>query len=366
MRHFARRPRAGSSSASTLLPRPRRFASRHKLGLTVLVLVLIGFGLVVYLRASQAATPYAAIEAEQGTVTSPATKVADAGASGGQAVLFSGSPPSDGLSKPDETNTGYSGTLSVCTDKTLDTPGQVVKNCSFSGTVTIAADNVRLENSKIVGGTYGVRVNSGVRGAVIDRVEIDGQKNGGMNACVYDQSSAAGFVLANSRLHGCIDGIKAKGGLIQANWIYDLDAGGERHEDCIQVQFGTNYDLSIIGNVCDVNPDGRVSDKSLQLGTENNTCLHNILIEGNWLGGRNSYMIGTSINCGSTQVIARNNRYLRIDPALGQNSGAHGVINGVADVFTCNKWDSSGQTRANSTTITVTKDQLVPGSGPCN
>lgn len=52
----------------------------------VLVFALIG---VILLVSTRAATPTANVEIENGTVTSPATKTADSGASGGNAVKFS-------------------------------------------------------------------------------------------------------------------------------------------------------------------------------------------------------------------------------------------------------------------------------------
>ncbi len=60
----------------------------------VLLFALIGGAVLII---SRAATPSVSLEAESGSLTQPATKISDSGASGGQAIAFGAAPPQGNL-----------------------------------------------------------------------------------------------------------------------------------------------------------------------------------------------------------------------------------------------------------------------------
>ncbi len=100
-----------------------------------------------------------------------------------------GSPPApapppgagDPSERPWAHNTGPSdpGALRPSGSMIITTNGAVVENFDFSGTVTIAANDVTLRNFRITGGLYGIRVNSGTTGFYVEDGEIIGSSSAG-------------------------------------------------------------------------------------------------------------------------------------------------------------------------------------------
>lgn len=132
-----------------------KFVRQNKLIVFILSFALIGS--IVFI-ATQAATPYTQVELDSSTITSPATKITDATASGGSAVLFNNAttPPPSGTHRfPYSFNDTqfFSSVTTVspiqlgCETRTnlsiitYTEPASIVNNCG-SGTSTI--NRVRL------------------------------------------------------------------------------------------------------------------------------------------------------------------------------------------------------------------------------
>jgi len=129
------------------------------------VVVFGGLGTALLLT-SHAATPTASLEAENGTLSSPASKVSDTTASGSQAVKFSA--PSGGFQAscitsphvcgyPDATNTGVPAGTTLTTSGciTVTTNGAVIQNLSITDcNITVKANNVTIKNTRVSGCTY--------------------------------------------------------------------------------------------------------------------------------------------------------------------------------------------------------------------
>jgi fibronectin type 3 domain-containing protein len=115
---------------------------------------------------------------------------------------------------PDATNTGVPAgtTLTPSGSITASTPGQVIDGKDVSGTITIAANNVTVQNTRVTlnsgscgttnaCGNYEIKVNDGVTGAVIKNVEL--RAAAGIT-CEHDIRNVGGTVqVISSYLHGC-------------------------------------------------------------------------------------------------------------------------------------------------------------------
>ncbi len=136
---------------------------------------------------------------------------------------------------------------------TITTAGAVVEGKDFSGTVTIAANNVTLRRSRVRANTFAlVRINSGITGARIEDVEVDGLGTSGTEGSMGIYGSAA---VARANIHGVENGYQPDdiGGSIVDSYIHDLGSPGSPHYDGIQIDGGQSNVL-ISHNVISV-PD---------------------------------------------------------------------------------------------------------------
>lgn len=205
----------------------------------IAVFALVG---TTILLLTHAATPVASVEAENGTL-SGATKVADASASGGNAIHFAssggggascqsapytagGTDPWGGCF-PGDFNTGYphglagdtrpSVTLTAYTgSNTITTDGTTIDSKLITGGLTIRAHNVTITRSKIVG-VVDVGYNSDNYGPItFTDVEIDGNSNG--------QDAGLGnahFTCTRCNVHDARSSIKFDGNItVQDSWLH--------------------------------------------------------------------------------------------------------------------------------------------------
>jgi hypothetical protein len=158
-------------------------------------------------------------------------------ASAGAAACFS-SP--SGCGYPDATNTGVpAGTqLTASGSRTLSTNGQVLDGVDLTGTVTIAADNVTIQNSRLHlakggSGTAVVKLNSGADNFTIKDSEVYGGSgpNDAIESAVWNLSNNTGATAIRSYFHACSECWHGSGTFRDTYILVDAGYPGSHDED---------------------------------------------------------------------------------------------------------------------------------------
>jgi hypothetical protein len=265
------------------------------------------------LFASHAATPYLTAEPENGSISTPASKVTDSGASGGAAVKFatgsSGGFQSNCIVKPsvcgypDETNTGVppGTTLTNSGSITVTQAGAVIQNLNVNGQIVVKANNVTIRNVKLTSGDYYPIDNSnGNTGLLVEDTEIIAT-----NANVTSGISFTNYTARRVNVHGSSDGFKADSNVtIEDSYIHDLVVTATSHNDGIQTTGGSN--VTIRHTTCKLSTTNG-ANACMQIGNEHGAN-SNWLITDNLLDGG-----GWTINAGNgnTNMTVTNNRFTR-------------------------------------------------------
>jgi hypothetical protein len=147
------------------------------------------------------------------------------------------------VTRPDATNTGPNnpGLLGTGTPPpdTITQNGATYENFVKNGCVKIEADNVTLRNFTINAGgcsSYGIRMENGTSGALIEYGEVDGQ--GSPAECLR----GLGATIRYMNVHDCDDAHKAQGLnmgplLVEHSYYWELVGG---HGDAIQSLYKSN------------------------------------------------------------------------------------------------------------------------------
>ncbi len=196
-------------------------------------------GIVMLVVSFAATSPNAVVsEAENYVSASGTSLVADASASGGQAIAFqavcpdgqTGTPPNCTSTVPAQclsggaylwanlvacgwpgaSNTGYpAGTsLQTSASHTVSTNNTVIDGQQINGSITINAQNVTIKNSLINysgsggGGSGAIKILAGAS-AIIDHVEVNG--NSAVHTCVWHEGSSV--QITNLKCHDIEDGV---------------------------------------------------------------------------------------------------------------------------------------------------------------
>ena len=285
---------------------------------------------------SRAATPFASVELEQGTLAAGATVGADTNASGGQFVQFGGGVVSE-TAKPGPTNTGptNSSALTPSGSITITQDGAVVENVDISGIVRIQANNVTIRNFRINGGgaSYGIQATYGYSGSIIEDGEIYNINSAG----IY----GGGFTARRLNIHESGgDAVKPTSNVVfETSWLHHLGTNDGAHADGFQSVGGNNYIFRY--NNCDMpvtDPPPYKSNACFIIQT-NNSPIDDVLIENNWLNGGNFTVYVTDKGNGHgapTNARILNNRFGR-DYRFGLfRTDGNPVISG-------NVWDDTGE-----------------------
>jgi hypothetical protein len=141
---------------------------------------------------------------------------------------------------PDATNTGVPAgtTLTPSTSKTVTTNGTVISGAEITGTVTVAADNVTIKNSKIIrtsggSGTYGVILNNGADNFTIEHSEVVGpaSETAGLQSAVWNHYGNPGVVARYDYFHKCADCWEGPGVFENDFMVVDAAYTGSHDED---------------------------------------------------------------------------------------------------------------------------------------
>lgn len=166
------------------------------------------------------------------TITVAGTLTDSAGNKGGFSSAVAVAPPVPVW--PDATTTGYGSTsLTAASSYTISSPGTYSGLHFTTGTVTIAASNVTLINSLVTmnpGDQWGLGVNGGLTGVVIQNVEIAGPGTSSTlpaaNYGIYLTGNSAVQVLA-CNVHGVVQGIVLNDGQVLVKDCYSHDLNGK-------------------------------------------------------------------------------------------------------------------------------------------
>ena len=191
---------------------------------------------------------------------------------------------------PDETSTGVpegtelddTGSLMITED------GAVVEDMDIDGTVTVAADDVTIRRSVIHGeGRYGIEVESGYSGLLVEDVEIDGSDIESAAVC------CSNYTLRRVDIHDVTEGPRANSNVtIEDSYVHDMRRCSDRtfeegcHIDAIQSTDGS--DIVIRGNNLQAyNPDTGITMNAAFMFGEDLGDLNDVLFEGNLVNGGN-------------------------------------------------------------------------------
>ncbi|WP_197090859.1 right-handed parallel beta-helix repeat-containing protein [Bradyrhizobium sp. LTSP849] len=188
---------------------------------------------------------------------------------------------------PDATSTGPGDhKLERSGPLTVTSGGTTISGLDIHGGVTISADNVTIEMSRISANAWAViKIDPHQTGIVVRDCTIDGlgaDPDGNGNQGIMGQ----GTFLRNN-ISNVENGIVLTGNrnLIEGNFIHDLDAGGTPHYDGIQIDGGIS-DVVIRHNTI-INSHGAAS--AIMIDNEFGP-VSNVVIEDNLLAG-GSYTI---------------------------------------------------------------------------
>ena len=227
------------------------------------------------------------------------------------------------LTKPTFENTGVQKgvVLKKQGGTTITKDNTVLENIEFSSSVQIKANNVKLNNVRILGsGAYGLKVVNGFKGISIDHAEItcpscregDVGQNG---KAIY----ASNFTVKNSQLSKFGDGIYSEIGnaLIESNIFYgnqrlSNSKGDSDHTDGIQMNSGSNVTIRNNVFVTDFHKDYDMGSNFMIQNIFG--PVNNILIEDNYLSGGNFTASIGNRDYGfpaMTNVVVRNNTFAK-------------------------------------------------------
>lgn len=226
----------------------------------------------VLLDAARVAVAVAALE-------TPAALAAEPG---------SPSKPAFASQWPDASNTGPPRDLKLKPSGplTIAVAGTTISGLEIQGGVTVNADNVTIQMSRISASAWAViKIDPRQTGIVVRDCTIDGQgagPDGNGNQGIMGQGTFQRNNIFNVE-NGIV--LTGKGNLIEDNFVHDLNAGGAPHYDGIQIDGGISD--TVIRHNTIINSHGAAG--AIMIDNEFGP-VSNIVIEGNLLVG-GSYTI---------------------------------------------------------------------------
>lgn len=225
-----------------------------------------------------------------------------------QSGSTTGTVQSAGSVQPGASNTGWQHTgvrLTPYTGPmTITTDGTVIDGKDIAGQLTISANDVTIQRSRIrSGGFYAayMRVDNGYRNLTIIDSELDGQGNPDNDSAV----SSHDFKVIRSNVHGWVDGFKADSNVvIQGNWLHDFSTGNGNHNDGVQISGRGN--ITVAGNSIEARSKGESGGMNAAVFTNHAYGIRpdNVTVRGNWINAG-----GYFIRIDATNFRLENNRF---------------------------------------------------------
>ena len=295
-------------------------------------------------------------------------------------------PPSTGCAPdphlcgfPDSTNTGVptGTTLTAVPGQATSGPGwswnnandelditadgTVVKDLDVTGTIIIKANNVTVEDTKVVhaGDGWAIGLYSGVQNAAIQDSTITGTTDTGPNRTevglkdIY--GNATGTEIVRDDFSDASTSVQISNGTVKDSYIHNFGYTTGDHLNGISDGGGDPKPLLIQHNTI-LNQIGQTDAIALfqDFGDESNkTITDNLLADGSYTvygGGPNSACPSLNGTPGcegpSDHIVITNNHFSRIFQANGGTFGPIAAFNssGVGNVWSGNIWDDTGAT----------------------
>lgn len=242
--------------------------------------------------------------------------------------------PSDGQ-WPDESNTGVVGAglsysqLTPSGSITVTQPGTVIDKMDVRGQIKVRAENVTIRRTRVrtSGTLYGIEITPGIKGTVIEDVEVAGTDSSCGIGIAHNR-----YVARRVNVHGCADGLRiGQDTSIEDSYIHSLRDGDGTHNDAVQSIGGSR--MRIVGNRLE--GPWREQTSAIILSSYNSP-IHDLLVQDNLVSG-GTYTVylfhaGESVS---------NVRF--IDNVWVDNSwkyGPEGVKSELVDEWTNNRTDT--------------------------
>jgi hypothetical protein len=271
---------------------------------------------------------------------------------------------------PDATNTGVPAgtTLTPSASKTITTNGTVINALEITGTVTVAADNVTIKNSKITAtkggsGTYAVILNNGADNFTIEHTEVTGpaSETAGLQSAVWNHYGNPGVYAKSDYFHHCADCWEGPGVFENDFMLVDASYTGSHNEDIYVCGAKVDVEHSTLYNT--VHQTATVFGDTAGCGG-NTFEIHNSLLAG---GGYMLYPQGNATSSVGTMNITGNRLARCLSGTVYDSStggtycashsgdtngyypygGFYGVASyyftGGANVWSNNVWDDNGK-----------------------
>jgi hypothetical protein len=254
-------------------------------------------------------------------------------------------PPSSSTSGwPNASNTGVpagtkltsSGPISVTKD------GTVIDGKQVNGDITVRANNVTIENTKVLGG----RIDLGwdQNGIMIKDVEVDGEGKSPSNERVPAIGSN-GYTCIRCNVHGWNSGFDVRNNVtIEDSWAHDIGPASSTHKTALGSN-GANH-VVVRHNVLSC----EVSGCSAAIAFYGDfTPVSNVVVDDNLFNTEGSYCSYEGTLSGkaypvATNITWTNNHYGQVEhPTCGIYGPATGWGSGGGNVWSGNVWDGSNK-----------------------
>ena len=252
-------------------------------------------------------------------------------------INFFASPSACGY--PDETNTGVPAGVQLTASGPIrvDDDGTVIDGVDVTGDIDIYARDVTVRNCRVtVSDAYwGIMIRD--TGVTVTDCEINGSGSSGQG--ILDVGG--GLVAAQrNNIYGFADGIMSEVGLLEANYVHDLEGGPGAHHDGIQNGGGGPQ---IIRHNTVVNPHDETS--AIALFQDFGAPAHDVTVEDNLLAGGGYTVYGGDGDLETSNLHFVGNRFGRV---VWPNSGYWGPVAYWAagepgNVWSDNVWDDTNE-----------------------
>ena len=228
---------------------------------------------------------------------------------------------------PDETNTGASGSLTPSGSITVSTNGTIVKDKEVSGKITINANNVTIENVKIVStasgsGTQAITNNGS--GNVIKDVTAGG-KGSGSNTIEAAVRGFSGVTLERDYFYNCNECVQGGATVKDSYMVVSSIYSGAHAENIYICSETVNVNHSTLINA--VNQTATVFGDTI-CGGGNNFTVTNSLLAG---GGYVFYPQANSTNPSGAQTTITGNHIARCLGSAETRENGHWLCKGGSD-----------------------------------
>ncbi|HEX8182111.1 MAG TPA: hypothetical protein VF575_00745 [Candidatus Saccharimonadales bacterium] len=324
--------------------------------LLIVVLITLGTAVLgtIYMKSSQAATPFVSLEPETGEVAAPSTVVTDTTASTGKAIKFAATstqPPATGTRTcpaypafPNDDCTGVPSDTSltaIAGGLSTSANGQVIDGRLINGDLSVNHSNVTVKNTRIMG-----RISNRAPSNLIVMDSDIGPDSCPASSNFYNNFNGTNYTMLRSRVHSAPADLVGIGGtgtivirdsIINRACIYPGD-----HLDAIQWYApGEVGNVTIDHSIVDtrpVNSPGSLGNAAIfwadRAGSGSRLTATN-----NWFAGGNYTVSLYDANAGSGVILdVRNNTFLKNSYTYGACASANSIpFNGSEGVrFTGN------------------------------